>query len=52
MNMRKSFFSEDDGAHRNRLPREVTKCLSLEIFKTYLDKFLCDLLYRICPHVL
>ena len=30
--------------HWNRLPREVVESPSLEIFKTRLDKFLCNLL--------
>ena len=30
--------------HWNRLPREVVESLSMEIFKTHLDAYLCDLL--------
>ena len=30
--------------HRNRLPREVVEAPSVEIFKTHLDAYLCDLL--------
>ena len=30
--------------HWNRLPREVMEALSLEIFKAFLNTFLCDLL--------
>lgn len=30
--------------YRNRLPREPEESLSLEIFKTYLDTFLCLLI--------
>ena len=29
--------------HWNRLPREVVQSLSMEIFKTHLDTYLCDL---------
>ena len=34
--------------HCNRLPRGVVKSPSLEIFKTHLDAFPCDLLYGTC----
>jgi len=30
--------------HWNRLPRKVVESPSLEIFKTHLDSYLCDLL--------
>ena len=30
--------------HWNRLPREVVECPSMEIFKTWLDACLCDVL--------
>jgi len=43
LNMRKSFFPLRMTEHRNRLPREVVKSPSLEIFKTRLDKVLCSL---------
>jgi len=33
--------------HRNRMPREVEES-PLEIFKTHLDAFLCDLLQGTC----
>ena len=34
--------------HWNRLSREVEESLSIEIFKTCLDIYLCDLLQSIC----
>ena len=34
--------------HWNRLPREAVESFSLEVFKTHLDTFLCNLLFRIC----
>jgi len=43
-NMRKNFFPLKVMEHWNRLPREVVESLSLEIFKTHLDKVLCSLL--------
>ena len=42
--MRKNFFPLRVTEHWNRLPREVVKSPSLEIFKTHLDKVLCSLL--------
>jgi len=42
--MRKNFFPLRVMEHWNRLPREVVESLSLEIFKTHLDKILCSLL--------
>jgi len=44
LNMRKNFFTLKVTEHWNRLPREVVESLSLEMFKTLLDKFLCCLL--------
>jgi len=44
LNMRKNFFPLRMTEHRNRLPRDVVESLSLEIFKTRLDKVLCSLL--------
>jgi len=43
-NMRKNFFLLRVMEHGNRLPREVVDSPSLEIFKTHLDKVLCNLL--------
>jgi len=44
LNMTKNFFTLRVMEHRNRLPREVVDSPSLEIFKTRLDKVLCNLL--------
>jgi len=44
LNTRKNFFPLRVTEHWNRLPREVLKSPSLEIFKTRLDMFLCSLL--------
>jgi len=44
LNMRKNFFPLRVMEPSNRLPREVVKSPSLEIFKTRLDKVLCSLL--------
>ena len=41
--MRKNFFVLKVVEHWNRLPRTVVQFLSLEIFKIYLDTFLCNL---------
>ena len=43
-NMRRNFFTVRVMEHWKRLPREVVECLSLEIFKTCLDAYLCSLL--------
>ena len=44
LNMRKNFFTLRMTKRWNRLPREVVKSPSLEIFKTRLDKVLCSML--------
>jgi len=44
LNMRKNFFPLRVTEQCNRLPREVVKSPSLEIFKPRLDKVLCSLL--------
>ena len=44
LNMRKNFFPVRVTEQWNRLPGEVVKSLSLEIFKTHLDTILCTLL--------
>jgi len=45
LNMRKNFFPLRVTEPWPRLPREVVKSPSLEIFKTHLDKVLCSLLW-------
>ena len=42
--MQKNFFTVRVTEHWNRLPREVVKSPSMEIFKTCLDTSLCSLL--------
>jgi len=42
--MRKNFYTLGVTEHWNRLPREVVESPSLEIFKTCLDKVLCNLI--------
>ena len=42
-NVRKNFFAVRVMEHWHRLPREVVDS-SLEIFKTFLDAYLCSLL--------
>jgi len=44
LTMRKNFFNLRVTDHWNRLPREIPKSPSLEIFKTHLDMVLCNLL--------
>ena len=41
---KKKVFTLKVTEHWNRLPREVVESPSLEIFKTHLDAFLCNLL--------
>lgn len=41
-NMQKNFLTVRLTKPWNKLLREVVKALSLEIFKTHLDTFLCD----------
>jgi len=43
-NTRKYFFTIRVMEHWNRLRKEIVESPSLEIFKTYLDAHLCDLL--------
>ena len=42
-NMQKNFFTVRVTEYRNRLPREVVES-PMEILKTHLDAYLCDLL--------
>jgi len=42
--MRKKFFALMVADHWNRLPRETVEFSSLEIFRTHLDAFPCNLL--------
>ena len=41
--MHKNFFTVRVTEHWDRLPRKVVESPSLEIFKTHLDTYLCDL---------
>jgi len=43
-NTRKNFFNVRVTKHWDRLPREVVEFHFLQIFKTCLDTFLCNLL--------
>ena len=43
-NVRRNFFTVWVTEHRNRLPRQVVESPSLEMFKTFLDTYLCSLL--------
>ena len=40
----KNIFMVRMTEHWNRLPREVVESISIEIFKTWLDAYLCNLL--------
>jgi len=42
--MQKNFFTVRVMEHWNRFPREVVECSSMEVFKTHLDTYLCNLL--------
>jgi len=44
-NMTNKSFTWSITEHRNRLPSDITDSTSLEIFKTHLEAFLCNLLY-------
>jgi len=41
---RQNFFTVKMTKHWNRLPREVVQSPSMEVLKTHLDTYLCDLL--------
>ena len=43
-NMQNNFFTVRVMKHWNRLPREVVDSPSLEIFKTHLDAYLCNMM--------
>jgi len=43
-NMWKNFFMVRLTEHWNRLPREVVESPSVEILKTHLDTYMCNLL--------
>jgi len=42
--MQKNLFTVRVTEHWNRLHREVVQSPSVEVFKTYLDAYLCDIL--------
>ena len=42
--MQKNFFTVRVMEHWDRVPREAVESPSMEIFKTRLDTYLCDLL--------
>ena len=46
--MQKNFFTVRVMEHWDRVPREAVESPSMEIFKTRLDTYLCDLLYGTC----
>ena len=43
-NMQKNFFMVRVMEHWNRLPKEIMESPSMQIFKTHLNTYLCDLL--------
>ena len=47
-NVWKNFFTVGMAEHWNRLPREVVESPSMEIFRTCLDAYVCDLLQSTC----
>ena len=47
-NMRKSFFTVRVTDYWNRLPRGVVESPSMEILKTHMKSFLCNLLQGTC----
>ena len=47
-NKQKNAFTVRMTEHWNRLPREVVESPSMEIFKTHMDTYLCDLLQGTC----
>ena len=47
-NMQKNFFTLRGMEHLKGLPREALESSSMEIFKTWLDAYLCDLLQGAC----
>ena len=47
-NMWKNFFMVRVTEHWNRLPREVVESSSMEIFRTWLDTYLCNLMWGSC----
>ncbi|KFP34059.1 hypothetical protein N325_00644, partial [Colius striatus] len=44
LNIRKNYLTVRVTEQWHRLPREVVRSLSLEVFKIRLDTFLCDLI--------
>ena len=47
-NMGKNFFTVRMTEHWNRLPREAVESPSMEILKTHLGAYLCNLLQQTC----
>ena len=48
MNVDKNFFTVRVKEHWIRLPREVVESPSLEMFKTCLDAYLCNMVWGVC----